>query len=159
MIICGTGHRPHKLGRDYLLKSNNSLSIIKLTSETLLSLGATAVISGFAQGFDQMLVIAASEVGVPVFAALPCRGQHLKWSDESQDLYLNLLNKCKDITFVTDGPYCDGCMIKRDYWMVDNAEGVLAYWNGSSGGTAKTVEYANRVGKPIWNLWNSPTNS
>ncbi len=36
---------------------------------------------------------------------------------------------------------------KRDYLMVDKADLVVAIWNGKSGGTKKTKEYARKQGK------------
>lgn len=37
--------------------------------------------------------------------------------------------------------------------MVDDADRILALWDGSSGGTANCVGYANDIKKPITNLW------
>ena len=37
--------------------------------------------------------------------------------------------------------------------MVDNCTHVLAMWDGSEGGTANCVKYAQAVNKPIINLW------
>lgn len=153
MIIAGTGHRPHKMGNDYLLRNSKTLAIIDRTSNKLKELGATGVISGMAQGFDQMLVLAAEKAGIPVVAAIPCHYQYSKWPYESQLLYMKILAKCEVQTYITDGPYVDGCMVKRDYWMVDNSDGLLAYYNGTPGGTAKTIEYAHRVGKVVWNIY------
>lgn len=38
--------------------------------------------------------------------------------------------------------YSHDCMIKRNCYMVDKSLYVLALWNGQSGGTANTVQYA-----------------
>jgi nucleoside 2-deoxyribosyltransferase len=32
---------------------------------------------------------------------------------------------------------------------VDNADMVLAFWDGSSHGTKYTIDYAKRMGKPV----------
>lgn len=36
--------------------------------------------------------------------------------------------------------------------MVENADFVLAVWDGSPSGTSMTVTYAHSLGKPVWIL-------
>lgn len=43
---------------------------------------------------------------------------------------------------------------KRNEWMVDNADFVIAYVKYSWGGASKTLEYAKRKGKPYINIAN-----
>ncbi len=46
--------------------------------------------------------------------------------------------------------YFRGCMAKRNRYMVDKSDLVLAIWNGQeSGGTWNTIQYARSKGKPI----------
>lgn len=40
-------------------------------------------------------------------------------------------------------------MQKRNEYMVDLADRVIAVWDGSKGGTATCVKYAEKVGKEI----------
>ena len=44
---------------------------------------------------------------------------------------------------------CNDCMQKRNRYMVDKADMVIAVWNGSPSGTGKTVAYAKEQGKPV----------
>ena len=39
--------------------------------------------------------------------------------------------------------------------MVDNADVILALWNGTGGGTGNCIGYAEKQGKRIINLWDS----
>lgn len=39
--------------------------------------------------------------------------------------------------------------IRRNDIIVDNADMVLAFWDGSSHGTKYTIDYAKRMGKPV----------
>lgn len=39
--------------------------------------------------------------------------------------------------------------IRRNDMIVDNADVVLAFWDGSSHGTKYTIDYAKRMGKPV----------
>ena len=55
--------------------------------------------------------------------------------------------------FVREAGYAGWKMQERNKWMVDHCDEVLALWNGTSGGTSNCVAYANKIGKPINNLW------
>ena len=48
--------------------------------------------------------------------------------------------------------YTPDCLRKRNRYMVDRADIVLAVWNGSPSGTGQTVWYARETGKPVWIL-------
>lgn len=43
-------------------------------------------------------------------------------------------------------------IIKRNQWMVDNSDLLIAYVKLSFGGASKTLEYAKRKGKPYINV-------
>ena len=44
-------------------------------------------------------------------------------------------------------------MLRRNRKMVDDADGLLTVYDGSSGGTGAAIEYARRRGKSIISLW------
>ena len=49
--------------------------------------------------------------------------------------------------------YDRGCMFRRNRYLVDNADMVLAAYDGSgTGGTAMTVEYARKRGVKVRRL-------
>lgn len=151
MIICGTGHRPDKLGG---YGQDVTDKLISLATDALEELHPEQVISGMALGWDQALATAAIRLDNPVLAAVPFKGQESTWNQESQDIYNSILAKCKKVAIISDGGYTIAKMMLRNNWMVDNSTHVLALWNGSRGGTYQTVKYAQKVGKPIRNLWN-----
>ena len=45
--------------------------------------------------------------------------------------------------------YTPDCMDKRNRYMVDHADYILAVWNGCPSGTGNTVRYAHKKGKSI----------
>lgn len=45
--------------------------------------------------------------------------------------------------------YGKSAPLMRDKLIVDNADIVIAIWDGVSGGTNYTVKYAERIGKPF----------
>jgi len=48
--------------------------------------------------------------------------------------------------------YSSSCMLRRDRYMVDHASLLIAAFDGSSGGTRYTVEYALNRGLSILDL-------
>lgn len=149
MIVAGTGHRPDKLG-GYSHEARNRL--VKLADTYLGAVRPEKVISGGALGWDQALAFAAIQLDIPLVLALPFEGFECKWPKESQEFLHSLMNPA-EVVFVSDPGYAAWKMQVRNQWMVDNCDAVLALWNGTDGGTANCVRYAEKKSKPIVNLW------
>lgn len=149
-IVCGTGHRPDKLG-GYSNESHNKLVDI---AECWLEINKPdKVISGMAVGWDLALAQAATNLKIPLIAAIPCRNQDEKWSDTDKLHRKMLLLLAQEKHFISE-EYTKSCMLDRNIWMVENSNMVLAMWNGENeGGTAHCIRYAKKMGKPIVNLW------
>lgn len=150
MIICGTGHRPDKLGG---YGKEVTAKLILLASDWLIAHQPDEVISGGALGWDQALAWAAHCAYIPFTLALPFPGFENRWPQSSKDDLYVLADLANKVIYVKDGPYAGWKMQARNEWMVDNSTHVLALWNGTSGGTANCIAYAKKVGKPIVNLW------
>lgn len=170
MIIAGTGHRPNKLGG---YSDESFIKLYNIAYHWLEKNKPERVISGMALGWDQALAVAALDLKIKVIAAVPFRGQHLKWLKFNQDLYFDILSKVEKIQIVdrnitlllndkdqlkelfsAGNDYSIEKMQKRNEWMVDNCDKVLALWDGSSGGTANCIKYADGK-KEIINLWDN----
>ena len=153
MIICGTGHRPDKLG-GYSQEVFENLKA--LACKHLAACGdprELRVISGGALGWDQALAAAAMSLGIATVLALPFPGFEDRWPTSSKAYLHSLMQRADEVVFVCDPGYAGWKMQKRNEWMVDRADTVLALWNGTPGGTANCIAYANKVKKPIINLW------
>lgn len=150
MIIAATGHRPNKLG-GYNQKVFQELN--DLATNWLKINRPKKIISGMALGWDQAIAQAAIELCIPVLAAIPFDGQHYVWPDKAQKIYLNILSQCKEIKNVSPGPYAAWKLQKRNEWMVDNCDELVALWNGGPGGTKNCIDYAHKQGKRVINLW------
>ena len=74
-------------------------------------------------------------------AAVPYDGQEAKWSEQNRRRYRSVLMQCDTTTLIQDA-YTPGCMMRRNRYMVDNSNVLIACYNGSSGGTWNTVRYA-----------------
>jgi uncharacterized phage-like protein YoqJ len=151
MILTATGHRPNKLPNGYSEKTFGRL--VDLAAAEIQDLKPEAIISGMALGWDQAVAMAAIRERVPFDAAIPFRGQERVWPVESKKQYTRLLSAARNITVVCEGDYASDKMQRRNEWMVDHADLVLALWDGSRGGTRNCLLYANSVGKPVRNCW------
>ena len=108
------------------------------------------VISGMALGFDQLLLEEALAQNIKAVAAVPCLNQEQIWPQESQKRYHELINHpLVEKKIVTQTGYTSKVMQVRNIWMVDNCDVLLAVWDGSSGGTANCVRYAESQKKSI----------
>lgn len=151
MTIAATGHRPNKLGNDYTLSN----VLCKLIQQEMYlackSHNVTEAITGMALGADTLWALAALQQGIPLTAAIPFRGQELRWPTRSQNIYNQILKAATKIVYVHDEPAptehykVAKYMQDRNVWMVDHADKLLAVWDGSSGGTKNCIVYAGNV--------------
>jgi uncharacterized phage-like protein YoqJ len=156
MIIAATGHRPDKLGgySDYARTALEAFAM-----GVLGDIGPDKVISGMAQGWDQAVAEACICLGIPFIAAVPFPSQPNLWPEPAQRRWQRLIAACERIDLgSSENPKHKFEAVKllgdRNHWMVDNADQVLALWNGDlTGGTANCVRYAERRKKPPINVW------
>lgn len=148
-ILSATGHRPDKLG-GYGAATDERC--VRLANDYLSQMIVERVISGMALGWDLAWAEAALGLGIPVRAAVPFPGQEAQWPNEEINRYHAILDRCEDVTYVSGG-FQPGAYQRRNEWMVDNSDGVVALWDGSSGGTSNCVRYAQRRDKLMVNLW------
>ena len=149
MKIAGTGHRPDKLG-GYRTPNVVSDAIGALLQQYLERERPEEVITGMALGFDQMLAWTCLEMGIPFAAYIPCDNFDSRWPEQSRETFRHLMEHAARIVRVSPGePYHPTLMQRRNARMVDDADKVIALWNGTTGGTANCIRYANSVRKPI----------
>ena len=151
---CVTGNRPQKFPWKYGKgrKHKKYLAAIARQIDDLLGCGYLHFISGGALGVDQDFaeaVLCAKQIYEPITLeiAVPCSAQAMRWSKAEQLRYLSILKRADKITILSEH-YTPTCMKKRNEYMVDKADLVLAYWNGEeSGGTWNTINYAKQKQK------------
>ena len=105
-----------------------------------------------ALGWDQALARATLELKIPFHAYIPFSGQETAWPSTSQNAYHALLDCASDLMICSPSGYSAQKMQIRNQRMVDDCTDILALWDGSSGGTANCIAYADGK-KPIHNLW------
>jgi uncharacterized phage-like protein YoqJ len=73
-----------------------------------------------------------------------------KWPDSAKKTFHSLLDSAETVVQVTPGDYAGWKMMKRDEYIVDNCDVLLALYDGlPNGGTAHTVEYAKAHDKKV----------
>lgn len=152
MIVAFTGHRPPKLGGFGPFNEEKPRVVAALTT-ALKKLqeghGELMTLSGMALGFDQWAALTCIGLNIPFEAAIPFKGQETTWPARSQAHYRFLLSKARKIHVVCEGGYAAWKMQKRNEFMVDRCDLLIGCWNGSSGGTANCLQYADRMKKSI----------
>lgn len=154
MIIAATGHRPDKLG-GYSPDVNRDLTMFAKTvlEELREQYDGLEIISGMAQGWDQSVAHASIMLSIPFVAAVPFKGQESMWPQRGKDRYFAILSEACRKVIVCEGGFSPEKMQKRNEWMVDMADGMIALFDGSNGGTANCVRYADQQGVPVINVW------
>lgn len=147
--IAATGHRPHKLGGH---TNQVRLALGGLATEYLARTRPAKVISGMALGWDQAVAGACIALGIPLIAAVPFEGQECRWPQEAQERYRWILGEAERVVVVCSGPGGRAMQIRNE-WMVDNTDRIVALWDGSWGGTFNCIQYAEKRGVPVENLW------
>jgi len=147
--IAVTGHRPKTLG-GYSPDNPMIHHIKRALSAHLLSLQPSLVYTGMALGVDQWMAEVCVEMGIPYVAAVPFSNQASRWPRESWMRWNYLLHLAQSVEILFDSPTSDReaatLLNRRNEWMVDRTDIVLAVWNGSAGGTANCRRYALKKG-------------
>lgn len=146
MILGVTGHRPPILFGGYNPDKDRYEKMKNFVSNKIIELNPDKIISGMAQGVDQIVAEIAVETGIPFIAAIPCDGQDATWPDEAKKRYMDLLEKASESVVVSPGPYEAKKMHIRDKWIVENSTCLLGVWNGQRyGGTFSTIRSAEKL--------------
>jgi uncharacterized phage-like protein YoqJ len=152
MRVAFTGHRPDKLG-NYVPDSEPEKRVRASLVGCLEALKADQpdlrAISGMALGVDQWAAEVCLSLEIPFMAAIPFEGQEKIWPWSAKQRYYKLLELAEARITVCPGDYRPYKLQKRNEWMVDNCDLLLAVWDGSPGGTANCVRYATSTGRQV----------
>lgn len=152
--VCFTGHRPDKLvGRmaEPVVKKSLSAAIDQAIAD-----GYTTFISGMCPGVD---IIAAELViqkkvehpEIHLIAAMPYPRFGFNWADGWGDRVKEVCQQADMIRNVSTTYTGSGVFQVRNRWMVDHASRLIAFWNGTRGGTYNTVKYGRQAGIQMMN--------
>lgn len=113
--------------------------------------------TGGAIGFDTMaarklISFRISHRDVKIIVAVPCKDQDAKWTSSQKDNYAFVLSNADEIVFVSE-EYTKDCMRKRNEYLADVCDILIAYSGRCSSGSAQTIRMAESRGKTVYNLY------
>lgn len=154
--VCFTGRRPQKLPWGYNENDPRCLKLkieLKKKIEEAIEAGARHFISGMALGVDMwaaetVIEIKKTDSRITLEAAIPYKKQSANWSFDHRNRHGRILNDCDKVTYVSEN-YSAYCMMKRNKYMVDNSDLVIAVTDDFTGGSGKTALYARSKGVPV----------
>ena len=154
---CFTGHRPDKLPWGSRESDPRCLTLKRRLTQAVegaYTQGMRHFICGMARGTDlyfaeAVLALRLCRSGVTLEAARPCESQADAWPEAERHRYQAILDQC-DFETLVQHRYDRFCMQRRNRYMVDRSDCVLAFWNGSRSGTGSTVAYALKTGRTVY---------
>lgn len=150
---CFTGHRPEKLN----MSEAEAKERLRYAIRTAIKEGCYLFISGMARGIDMwaaeiVLEERANNPEIALFCASPFEGFEKRWSFEERERYNYIMNNADQKYFVSEH-YSKSCFQIRNQFMVDHSQRVIAAYNGEPGGTRNTINYANKKGIEVINIF------
>jgi uncharacterized phage-like protein YoqJ len=148
MILGITGHRPQKLEGGFGNTMMREAIRTALVRE-FMRLRPESIITGMALGVDQWAAEVAIAHCIPFMAAIPFANQDKTWPEDARAKYRSLLCKANGTMIVSPGEYSIQSMHRRNAWIVEESNALLAVWDGSVGGTSACVALAEFKKLPI----------
>lgn len=143
-VIAVSGHRPEKIPDQEYCRGQ--------IQKAFKSLQSSYIYVGMASGIDLLAGDVAIDLGIPYTAAKPWFGHKARKDDVA--LYNKVIHNAADIVAVSNTMSFPGKWIygKRNEYMVDHAEMLLAVWDGTDGGTCNCIKYAMAQKQPIFRI-------
>lgn len=177
ITVCFTGHRPNKLG-GYDWSTNKNQEIMTRVYNAICGVVLSnqqddktyKFICGGALGIDQMAFEIVNNIKkytetlgnmkIITELAIPFADQYKRWNSADIEIWKGQLAVADIVTYVDklddykirgyrEGAYMAPKMQKRNEYMVDQSDWVIAVWNGTRGGTANCVHYAQSKNKRL----------
>lgn len=157
-IACAfTGHRPKSFPWKYNEAAPDCILLKDILAEQirlLVDSGVTDWLSGMALGVDLWAAelvqgLKKKNPALHLHCILPCERQECKWLASEQERYRSILRQADEVIYV-NREYRDGCMLKRNRYLVDHSSVLLAVYNGTyRSGTGMTIRYAKQLDREV----------
>jgi uncharacterized phage-like protein YoqJ len=94
---------------------------------------------------------ARPDLGIKLIAAIPFADQPMLWPYEAQYRYRTILAQADERVVLFGQDYESWKLLKRNHWMVEQSNLLIAVWNGKPGrsGTGACVRYAQSINREI----------
>lgn len=149
-IVAFTGHRNY---------DNSANDKLRETIVSLHDIGARVFRVGMAEGFDMSaaeivmeLMTENDDITLEAYIPWPEFDKHFNDCDAVR--YKNIL-KCCETSHIASEEYNKGVYHKRNDMLIEGADYIIAWWDGTSSGTGYTVKQARKKHLRIINLYPS----
>ena len=131
-----TGHRPRKFPWSYNESDARCVGLKETLAKEIAKLvdaGYMDFLSGMAEGADTwaalaVLALKKENPALKLHCILPCEGQADGWSASARELYFSILEQADEVAHVSQ-EYREGCMLKRNRYLVNHAACLLAVYD------------------------------
>ena len=156
---CFTGHRPEKLPWHDQEDDPRCLALkarLDCALDQAYQAGYRHFLCGMARGADfyfgeAVVALRQRRPGVTLESVIPFEEQAAHWKETDRDRYFSLVAAC-DFETMVQRHYDQGCMLRRNRYMVDRSSRLIAVYDGLLGGTMYTVTYAMKKGLELVTL-------
>lgn len=137
--------------RDALKTRLRALIIRLIEQENICSF-----LSGMEPGIEMVaaeIVLSLKEThpDLTLECVIPYETQAAVWPESLRNRYFSIISLC-DQESMLQSQYTPDCMTKRNQYLVEHTDLVLAVWDGQPSGTGQIVWYARGRGKIVWTL-------
>lgn len=148
LSCCFTGHRAITMAEQKQL-----LPVLDEKVLHAINQGVTVFRNGGALGFDTLsalhiLGIKKKYPNIKLLIDAPHRRQSARYNDADKEIYDYILRCADGVTYVSEY-YTKDCMQRRNRYMVDHSDMVIAYVRTPRGGSYYTACYAESVDKTV----------
>lgn len=145
---CFTGHRPEKLK----LSEQKLAALLETEIKRAIACGFTTYITGMAKGVDLIaaeivLRLRERDDRLKLICALPHPGFGQHWGGGWTERFQRVLAQA-DLSRTICPGFSRASYQARNEWMVRHSALVIAVFNGESGGTKNTLDFAQRSNVP-----------
>lgn len=155
---CFSGYRAEKLPARCAPAAESTRQIRQAAARAVRQaafMGYKSFITGMCTGFDLLcaeeVLRLREELGVRLYGAVPFPEQQKNWNAHWRAVYRDVMQRLDGCVTLSPRFYA-GCYHRRNRFMVDSSSLVICYYDGQSGGTQKTLAFAEESGCMIWNL-------
>ena len=120
--------------------------------------GVQNFLCGMAVGFDLLAAETVLKVKkelpeIILTAVVPFRLQYERWSEREKLRYHSTISKADNVIVLSEH-YYNGCLLRRNDYMLSHSNGVIAYYDGTpKGGTYYTIRKARQMKLSVLNLF------
>ncbi len=150
-VLCFTGHRPEKLPTGQILRILTDT--LHYYIDDAVDRGYTCFYTGLADGIDYyaaeyLFTLRKTRPGLHIVGVQPCEDYRDFFRQRRYSCArLEFMLHCVDKLVVLPGSFRDhGAFFRRNQYMVDRSQAIIAVCSGGRSGSMQTLNYAKRSG-------------